>query len=160
MTSKRKDKASYDALIRARTRLLIDNPFFGCLALHLELVEVTDEKFCDTMAVDGVHMYYWPKFVLSIDEWELVGVVVHEVFHCAYKHMTRRGDRRPRMFNVAGDYRINWDCKEAGFKLPGDPIPWNPNPKKGHDKGQPKMGHLYDPQFKDMSTEEIYEKLK
>lgn len=134
------NKKAYDAVIRARTALIVTQPFFGCLALHLELVEDTKGTVGKTMAVDGVHMYYYPDFVLSLNEQELIGVVAHEVMHCALQHMTRRGHRNPVIFNMAGDYVINGDLLKANFQLP----------KK----------RLHDPKYDSMSTEEVYERIK
>lgn len=151
------DKKALDAVIKARTVLIVTSPFFGCLALHLDLQEIEDPaKYggCETMAVDGYTMFYYPKFVLSLKDPELVAVVAHETMHCVYRHMTRRGTRHPKVYNWAGDYRINWDLKQAGFQLPGQPIPWDP--KRG---SKDTHGHLLDPQFADMSSEEIYEKI-
>lgn len=74
--------------------------------------------------------------------------------NCALQHMTRRGNRDPLLWNIAGDYRINWDIREAGFTLPGEPISLQDIIKQVK-----KKGHLYDPQFAKMSSEEIYEKL-
>lgn len=133
------NKKAKHAVTRARTVLLVSQPFYGTLALQLELVETNDKSFCSTMAVDGRHLFYDPDFVLGLSEDELVGVNAHEVGHCAYQHMTRRGHRDPRLWNVAGDYAINQDLLDAGFVLP----------KK----------RLHDPKYKGMSTEEIYEKL-
>lgn len=146
-----KDKKAHNALIRARTVLLVSQPFFGCLALHLQLVEENDPKVVDTMAVDGVHMYYHPKFVHSLSEKELIGVVAHEVMHCVYRHMTRRGNRFPIKWNIAGDFVINADLAKAGFDLPGEPFTMKSPPGT--------KGYLLDPQFDGMSTEEVYEKL-
>ncbi len=154
------NRKAYDKIIRARTVLLVSQPFYGTLALHLHLVEVTDEAEVmsiwgskeGTMAVDGFNMYYHPPFVLAQPDPELVGVVAHEVMHCAYQHMTRRGHRDPYWWNVAGDYRINWDLKQAQFVLPGTPLTWDPTRK-----GKKEKIHLCDPQFADMSSEEIYE---
>ncbi len=112
------DKKAKHAVTRARTVLLVSQPFYGTLALQLELVEVTDKSFVNTMAVDGRHLFYNPEFVLSLTEDELVGVNAHEVAHCAFQHMTRRGHRDPRLWNVAGDYAINADLLDAGFVLP------------------------------------------
>ena len=140
------------AVTRARTVLLVSQPFYGALALQLELVEVTNEKFVKTMAVDGRHMFYYPKFVLGCKEDELVGVVAHEVSHCSYQHISRRGHRDPTLWNVAGDYVINQDLKDAGFVLPGKP---SHIVKPGSDE----KIHLIDPKYKGMSTEEVYEKL-
>lgn len=134
-----KDKATLEKIQRARATVLLKQPFFGCLALHMGLVEVTDEKFVSTMAVDGVNMYYWPPFVNSLVEEELEGVVAHEVMHCVYRHMTRRGSRHPVIWNWAGDFRINDDLLEANFTLP----------KK----------RLHDKKYHDMTTEEIYQRI-
>lgn len=140
-----KSKQAAHALVRARTSLLVGQPFYGCLALQLQPVEIQEtDQFgggieCKTMAVDGVHLYYWPEFVLSLKEQELVGVVAHEVSHCAYKHMSRRGTRDPLIWNYAGDYVINSDLLKAGFTLP--------------------VKRLHDAQYDGMSTEEVYERL-
>jgi predicted metal-dependent peptidase len=102
-------------LVRARSALITSQPFFGALALHLETVKRGD---IETMATDGKRLLYSPEFVLEISETELVGVIAHEVMHCAYLHHTRRGNRDPENWNVAADYAINRDLIAAGFTLP------------------------------------------
>lgn len=146
------NKKAFDAIVRARTILIVSQPFFGTLALHLTPVEVNDPARVNTMAVDGVNLYYHPPFVLGLTEEEIVGVIAHEVFHCSYSHFSRRGHRTPRKWNIAGDFRINDDLKKVPFTLPMKPI----NLKE---LLAGKQGHLYDPQFANMSTEEIYEKI-
>lgn len=59
------------------------------------------------MGVDGKHIFYNPKFVLSLPHKQLTFVVAHEVMHCVWDHMTRRGPRDPKKWNKAGDYVIN-----------------------------------------------------
>ena len=147
------NKKAYDALIRARTVLLVSQPFFGCLALHLELVEEVNHPVRKTMWVDGIHMGYNPDFVLGLSEQELQGVCAHEVMHCAFQHMTRRQHRHPVIWNCAADYLINSCLLKAGFKLPGNAIAHkNPDPTA--------RGHLHDPKFDGMSSEEIYELIR
>lgn len=141
------------AITRGRTVLLVSNPFYGVLALQLQLVEVPDGplSWCETMAVDGTHLFFSPKFTLGLSEPEVAGVVAHEVSHCAFQHMTRRGQRDPYIWNCAGDFVINSDLKKAGFTLPGSPITLKSPPGT--------KGHLYDPQYDGMSTEEVYERI-
>lgn len=134
------DKKAYDKVVKARTVLLVGQPFFGCLALHMDLVEVTNADMVPTMAVDGTNIYYHPPFVLSLSEQELVGVVAHEVMHCAYRHFSRRSHRNPIIWNWAGDYVINADLLKAKFTLPKE--------------------RLHDSKYDGFSTEEVYEKLK
>ena len=69
------DKKTYNKIIKARTVLLVGQPFFGCLAMHMSLVEVLDENLVGTMAVDGTNVYYHPPFVNTLSEQELVGVM-------------------------------------------------------------------------------------
>ena len=59
-------------IARARSALVITQPFWGCLALQLEVVERPD---VETMATDGAKLYFAPDFVLSLAEPELIGVV-------------------------------------------------------------------------------------
>jgi predicted metal-dependent peptidase len=146
------NKKAYEAVVRARTILIISQPFFGTLALHLTIVEVANPASVSTMAVDGINIYYNPEFVLGLTEEETVGVIAHEVFHCAFSHFSRRGHRDPRKWNIAGDFCINNELKKVPFMLP-----WTPSTLDQLMAG--KHGHLYDPQFANMSTEEIYEKI-
>lgn len=152
---------AHDAVIRARTALLVDQPFFGCLSMQLKLVEVKEGHWLhgeiDTMAVDGYHLFYYSPFVLSLSELELMGVVAHEVFHCVFRHMVRRGHRDSLIWNFAGDFCINLDLKKANFTLPGQPITFADLFAKP--SGEPKKGHLYDTRFDGMGTEEVYERL-
>src|SRR5882672_2999817 len=152
MATDKKSKA-YKAIERARTVLVVTQPFFGCLALHLDVIEDKELKHlpCPTMGTNGREMFFYPPFVESLSEQELVGVVAHEVMHAAFGHMTRRRHRDPTIYNMAGDFSINSDLKKAGFTLPGQPITMR-TPRGA-------KGHLYDPQYDGMSTEEIYEKI-
>lgn len=125
-----------ERMIRARTALIMSQPFFGTLALYLQLV--ADESI-GTMATDGKLLIYAPSFIESITEPELQGVIVHEVMHCAYKHHLRRGKRDPALWNEAGDYCVNRDAIKAGFKLP--------------------KGALLDARYNGMGAEEIYVRL-
>jgi len=155
--TKVKDRAARDKIIRARTNLLVSNGFFGFLAMQLRLVEA-DDLFggeVTTMAVDGVSMFYHTEFTHRIDDRECEGVVAHEVMHCCFQHFARRGNRDPMLFNVAGDFVINADLISSGFKLPGQPI----SADMCFDPTCKTKGYMYDPKYKGMTTEEVYDDL-
>ena len=138
-----KNKQAFDKVTKARAMLVISQPFFGALALHLTLVEEQDGKLGgqnETMWTNGTQMGYFPAFVLGLPDDHLEAVIAHEVMHNAYKHPWRRQHRNHVIWNMAGDYVINSDIRKAGFKLP-----------------EP---HLYDPKFDGQSTEDVYEQLK
>jgi predicted metal-dependent peptidase len=122
-------------LTRARTQLLLNQPFFGTLCLRLKLVPGE----LPTMATDGRRIVYDPAFVDELTPDELEAVLAHEVLHCALGHHCRRGVRDPRLWNEAADLAINPILIGNGFTLPA--------------------GALLDPSFNDLSAEEIYARL-
>ena len=122
-------------LSRARTQLLLNQPFFGTLCLRLKL----DAGSLPTMATDGRRIVYNAEFVEELRSAELEGVLAHEVLHCALAHQCRRGQRDPELWNRAADLAINPILIANGFKLPGDA--------------------LIDQAFNNLSAEEIYARL-
>lgn len=102
---------------QARTALVLDQPFFGALALRLTVVE---DPGCPTAWTDGRSLGYSPAFIDGLTHDELLGVVAHEVMHCANGHPWRRDGREQRRFNVAADYAINYVLEDVGFTLPKD----------------------------------------
>lgn len=122
-------------LVRARTQLLLNHPFFGTLAIRLKLVPGD----LPTMATDGRRIVYNPQFVQQLKPAELEGVLAHEVMHCALAHHCRRGNRNPKVWNQAADYAVNPLLLAAGMTLPA--------------------GVLVNPEFANVSAEEIYARL-
>lgn len=121
-------------LTKARTTLVLDQPFFGFLLMSK--LEFKENKEIPTMATDGRKVYYNPAFVDALPMKQLIGVLAHEVMHPALSHTTRRGDRDMTKWNAACDFAINPMLKASGFELP--------------------PGILDDPKFKDKYAEEIY----
>lgn len=119
---------------KARTLLVKDHIFFGCLILGLVPLEVRNFP---TMYTDGRVMAYNPDFVKSLDEEELMTGCAHEGLHVAFLHTLRRGTRDPRKWNAACDFAINGILKEGGFTLGKE---W-----------------LYDTKYENMTADEIYE---
>lgn len=106
-------------LAQARTALLLDNPFFGVLALRLRMIE---DPTCDTAWTNGTTIAFSPAFADTLSQDELTAILAHEVMHCACGHPWRRNARDPQRFNVACDYAINGILKDAGFKLPSSAL--------------------------------------
>lgn len=135
-------------LTRARAAMLIDQPFFGSLALRLRLrvmpLEMAalfvNQGLVPTLAVDGVNVWYSERYIENLPDPLVVSAIAHEVGHCVFDHTTRRQHRDPRLWNMAGDYVINDMLKDAGMEL--------------------KEGWLYEPAFKGLTTDRIYEILK
>jgi predicted metal-dependent peptidase len=123
------------ALSKAKIALMSrpDSTFFCHLAFSL--VHQFSDKI-KTAATNGRRVLYNPKFFMDLNPEERVFLMLHEAMHCAYLHMERLNGRCPDRFNIAADHVINLQLIERGFKMP-------------------KVG-LADPQYKELSTEEVY----
>jgi predicted metal-dependent peptidase len=94
-----------DAIVATRVRLLFNAPFFGNLATRLQLVDAS--KWCPTAAVDGRHLFYNREFIKALTPEELLFLIGHEVLHCVYDHLGRKGSRDHKLWNFANDYIVN-----------------------------------------------------
>jgi predicted metal-dependent peptidase len=128
---------TFQKVTRARTSLVLDQPFFGVLSLKLRL---KSDPTCKTAWVDGVTLGFNPTWIETLTSKALVGLVAHEVMHCAAGHPWRRGMRDPKRWNEAADYAINAILLAAGFKLP--------------------EGGLFNPDYAGKSAEWIYDRLE
>jgi len=116
---------------------VLDHPFFGSLLFRLKDCEC---RSIETMATDGVSLYYNPDFVETLNAATLAGTLAHEVMHPALHHHMRRSGRDPKRWNVACDFAINPLLLDAGLHLP--------------------EGVLLDNRFRGMSAEQIYNLLE
>jgi len=123
-------------LTKARTALLMNSPFFGTLALKLEMIP---DPAAETAWTDGRQLGYNPGFIQALPMEALKGLLAHEVMHLALCHHSRQGTRDDRIWNHACDYAINLLLQDAGFILPGNVL-------------------LYDG-YKGMGAEAIYDAL-
>lgn len=127
------NKAPEQRITKARTRLLINSPFFGTLALRLK---ITKDSSVPTFANDGTTLLYNEEFLNTLTDTQLQAVLAHEVMHCAMGHMFRAGNRNFTRWNIAGDYAINLLLRDEKFDLP--------------------PGLLIDEKYRNMSAEQIY----
>ena len=140
VTNPKTDAVAREKLTTARIGLLLKAPFFGQLATRMTLTNA--DAWCGTAATDGRKFYYNSEFVDKMPLKQLEFLVGHEILHAVYDHMGRRGDRQPRLSNIAADYCVKQDLIEQriGEKISVCPI-------------------LFDNKFKDMSYEEVYDYL-
>jgi predicted metal-dependent peptidase len=135
-----------EKLVKARISLLLQKPFWGTLATRLVLRDVTDEEWCKTAGTDGKYLYYNRDFIAKLNKAETIFLVAHEVEHCIYDHMARRGSRKPKLWNAAADFVINGELHEHNVgKLP--------------DPRTSGVQACFDSKYSDMFTEQVYEEL-
>lgn len=131
----KQDKAS-ELVTKARAGLVVDAPFWASILLKLPMRADPDGVITTTMATNGEEIVYYPKDVESLSLFKIKGELAHETAHVIFLHPYRRGNRDPRLWNIACDMAINPMILEAGFELPED--------------------SLNDARFKGMEAEAIY----
>lgn len=117
----------------ARTRLVLERPFLGALALHLPL---TASQRCRTVATDARAFYFNSDFIDSLSFAESQFVLAHEALHCALLHFDRARHRVRRRWDRACDYAVNQLLIDDGMQRPA--------------------GALFDPSYRGFAAEEIY----
>ncbi len=125
-----------DQLSDAVINLLIQKPFFGRIIASLKRVDAT--HWCATAATDGRTLYYNRNFFATMTRDQIKFVLAHEIMHCVYSHVGRRGSRHKEIYNMACDYIVNYVLTKE---------------KIGE---MPKFG-LYNQKYHDeMTSEELY----
>ena len=102
-------------------------------------MEMKPRNDIETFATNGFSIFYNEEYAEELTTEETMGVLLHEVMHPAFFHITRRGTRNPVLWNMAGDYAINPLLIKYDVKLP--------------------EGVLVDEKYKNWSADAIYNDL-
>lgn len=117
--------------------LLFDKPFWCAIYYGLK----TDVRMGEGTAwTNGHQMVFDAQFLETINDDQLMGLIMHELAHVVFMHHLRRKQREPFIWNMAADYVINWMLIE-------------------HDNLKMPEGVLHDSEYADDSAEIAYEKL-
>lgn len=108
-----------ERLRRARVQIQKTNSFFAYLSLFLKFQEGKDLEERGAGAgvdIEG-NFYYNDRYFNTLNDNEVIGVVLHEILHLAFLHLTRRGSRHPEVWNYSADIVVNQVIKDNGFSL-------------------------------------------
>ncbi|MET9594566.1 VWA-like domain-containing protein [Streptomyces sp. NPDC006516] len=128
---------------RALNWFVSSYPLLGGLAAGLSVVADEELARAQGIAIAAVssaagEIYVNPLRPLTDEQWRFV--LAHEMLHAALRHGERRGGRDPFLFNVAADYVVNdWLVQMRVGDMP--------------------EGVLYDPELRDLSAEEVYDRI-
>lgn len=106
-------------LDRTKSQVFVQNgtaAFLGPLMCSMEFRWLENIQTAET---DGSYVGWSPKFFKELIPATRVTVLLHELWHVALLHMLRRGDRDPKIWNQACDYRINNDLEKAKHSFVG-----------------------------------------
>jgi predicted metal-dependent peptidase len=131
------DTSQLDQLFRKTKGGFFSKKSAGFLARILCVLEFSWDDTIDTACTNGIYLKWNPNFFLSLDAQTRITVLAHELWHVAFLHMNRRGNRDPDLWNIAADIVINNKLHEDGYTFNTD--------------------HIHEPQYRNMSTEEVYD---
>ena len=138
--AKRRFRSSYEL---AREWFVSSYPLLGAVAASFRIVDDKEVVLRMNLSVAAVNpvlqeIYINPRARLSMENWRFV--LAHEFLHAALRHDLRCEDRNPVLWNIACDYVINgWLVEMKVGAMPD--------------------GILYDPEFKGLSAESLYDLL-
>jgi len=145
-------------LVKARILLHQVSPFFGFLAMKLKLEPKPLQKW--SMTVDGEHIFYRPELVVEKPIPELVFDIAHETGHCILRHLTRRGERDPKRWNIASDFAVN----SIIIKYVVETFRHSERKRRLRTRTEDYItvpdDILYNPAFNNLTAEEIYELIR
>ncbi len=137
-TEEARKQVCLEQLAQDRQKLLMRWPFVGGVIMRMELIPVRDDRL-ETACTDGDSIFVDINFYSKLTKDERLFVLAHEVWHSVLLHFARRQNRDRERFNIAADLEIHFalanETMREPFVLP------------------------HDPKWKDLSAEEIYEKL-
>ncbi|MGW7465885.1 vWA domain-containing protein [Streptomyces xantholiticus] len=128
---------------RALNWFVSSYPLLGGLAAGLSVVADAELARAQGISIAAVssaagEIYINPLRTFTDEEWRFI--LAHEMLHAALRHGDRCGPRDPYLFNVAADYVVNdWLVRMHVGDMP--------------------EGLLYDPELKDLSVEEVYDRI-
>jgi predicted metal-dependent peptidase len=108
-------------LARAKTQLVLHEPFYATILLNLEVVECESVPGLGPLwlaATDGEHLYINPKNFEQLSVAKAKGVLKHEVMHVAQLHPFRGQGKEGVRWNHATDDVINPVIIDEGGELP------------------------------------------
>ena len=148
-----------ERISNARSRMILHYPFFAQLMLSLNVREDNNMP-TPTMATNGTELLFDSNFVAKLATGELNFVLAHEVMHCAFGHIWRRGTRNPVIWNIAADYAVNYQLKAVvdAYIQKAERNRSSGRTSKISKFEMPK-NILFDEKFADWSAEKIYKYL-
>lgn len=144
-------KTTKEQISIAKIHIFRKSPF---LANLLTILPCEIDNSISTACTNGKRILINENFFNSLNKEQQQFLLAHEVMHIIYHHMTRRGNKDPQKWNIAGDYLINYKLVQQNFEiiqgalynikyndnwtteqvyndLPNDPIQHQNNPLQG-----------------------------
>lgn len=107
------DKIAYlgkEIMTIEKQKLVSRFPYLMPALSALKVLPCTDGRV-NTMATNGSILYYNPLYVIEIYKINPICVqtiILHEIFHCMFKHFLRGKSKESQLWNISTDIAINY----------------------------------------------------
>ena len=104
---------------RAHVSLIRDNEFMWLSGIIVMGNNTVTTEPGITARTDGANVEYGERFIANLSDAELMGLVLHEKLHCAFKHLTtwrNLYDDDAQLANMACDFVINLMISDRAAK--------------------------------------------
>ena len=130
-----------EQLIRYFCKVVSDNGFLAPVAFRLTVMTASEwnGRPVKTAATNGEYLLVNPYWATDLTPAEIMGVILHEIWHVAAGHPWRGVGYPPDQSNICMDHEVNGFCLDSGATLPKD--------------------RIWDPKYRDWKFERIYEDL-
>lgn len=91
-------------IVKSRTRLLFEHPFYALMLMHLSFV--SDTKIW-SISTDGKAIYFNPDFLEKLPTDELDFILCHQVMHILFEDIWRSPELKSNTYHHACDIVIN-----------------------------------------------------
>jgi len=127
-------------LDRVKTEAFLNSnsAFLGPLMCGMDFVWTLD---IPTAATDGATIWWSPKDFMELTPALRKSTLLHELWHPGNLHLLRRGERDPKIWNIAADIDINNGLKKDGYTIE-------------------KPYFIWDKQYEGWAVEDIYDALQ
>ena len=106
-----------EKITKAKVQIQMKSSFFAYLSLYLKISE--NNKIPTACINARGEMMYNKDFFEKLNNLELQGVLIHEIFHLAFLNLTREGNKDHTIWNYATDLINNTMLlKESKYELP------------------------------------------
>lgn len=108
-------------LAEDRRSLINDFPFYGSVAMNMEIVPTRDVRL-PTAACDGRTIFFDIDFLSSLSPEHRKFILGHEIMHAIMATALRCEGREHEQFNIASDMEINQILQKDGLCVPPDAL--------------------------------------
>ncbi|MDD3506583.1 MAG: VWA-like domain-containing protein, partial [Sulfurimonas sp.] len=102
---------------QAKSKLLLNHPFFGALAAKLELVQNDDIQ---SFKSNGIKLEYNSDFLQKLEPSQMEFVFANSAMHASLSHEARKNGRSGWLWQLATDYAINDMLVQNGLERPDE----------------------------------------